>query len=154
MRLTVNGDSYDVTPTHDDTPLLWVLRDYLDLLGTKYSCGIGQCGACTVHIDGDPVFSCRVRAADVQDRDIATIEGLRGEDGALHPLQQAWIDHDVAQCGYCQPGQIMQAAALLRRTPSPSNAEIEAAMAPILCRCGTYNRIREAIASVAEVSDE
>ncbi|MEZ5559973.1 MAG: (2Fe-2S)-binding protein [Pseudomonadales bacterium] len=154
MRLTVNGQTREVTVVHDDTPLLWVLRDHLALVGTKFGCGIAQCGACTVHLDGVPVFSCSVPAAAAEGREVTTIEGLGGPDGRLHPLQQAWIDYDVAQCGYCQTGQIMRAAALLEQNPNPSEDDINQAMAPNLCRCGTYNRIRQAIASVAGGADE
>jgi len=154
MRLTVNGNAVDVEVVHEDTPLLWVLRDHLGLVGTKYGCGIAQCGACTVHVDGAPMFSCSVRAADLVGRRITTIEGLAAADGTLHPLQQAWIDLDVAQCGYCQPGQIRRAAALLADNPHPTEAEIDQAMAPSLCRCGTYIRIKAAIDSVAGGSDE
>jgi aerobic-type carbon monoxide dehydrogenase small subunit (CoxS/CutS family) len=149
MRLTVNGRVHDVEVVHDDTPLLWVLRDYLGLVGSKFGCGIGQCGACAVHLDGAPAFSCQTRAADVGDRAVTTVEGLAAADGSLHPLQQAWIDHDVPQCGYCQSGQLMQAAALLQDNPSPSSDEVDAALAPNLCRCGTYNRIRKAVLSAA-----
>jgi isoquinoline 1-oxidoreductase subunit alpha len=149
MRLKVNGTDHDVEVIHDDTPLLWVLRDHLGLVGTKFGCGIAQCGACTVHVDGEAVFACSVPAAAVAGRNITTIEGLASADGTLHPLQQAWIDHDVAQCGYCQAGQIMRAAALLASNAAPSDDEIDTAMAPGLCRCGTYLRIREAVQSVA-----
>ena len=129
-------------------PLLWALRDLLGLVGTKYGCGIAQCGACTVHLDGVPARSCILRVADIGQRRIRTIEGLaRGEQ--LHPLQQAWIDVDVAQCGYCQAGQIMSAASLLETNPNPSDADIDAAMSGNYCRCGTYNRIRTAIKSAA-----
>lgn len=147
ITLTVNGQSQtvDVDP---DTPLLWVLRDALGLTGTKYSCGQGLCGACTVHLDGEAVRSCRVPVSDVRDRQITTIEGLSPDGG--HPLQQAWSAEKVVQCGYCQPGQIMTAAALLARVPSPSDADIDAAMAGVLCRCGTYQRIRRAIHRAAE----
>jgi isoquinoline 1-oxidoreductase alpha subunit len=145
MRLTVNGREHEVELARDDTPLLWVLRDHLGLVGTKFGCGIAQCGACTVHVDGVPAFACVTRAADVEGRRITTIEGLAPSEGSLHPLQQAWIDHDVAQCGYCQTGQIMRAAALLGRNASPTEDEIDEAMAPSLCRCGTYNRIRTAV---------
>jgi isoquinoline 1-oxidoreductase alpha subunit len=126
-----------------------VLRDHLGLVGTKYGCGIAQCGACTVHVDGEPVFACMVPAATLEGRAITTIEGLAGSDGTLHPLQQAWIDHDVAQCGYCQAGQIMRAAALLSRNAAPTTDDIDTAMAPALCRCGTYLRIRAAILDAA-----
>ncbi|MBX3707592.1 MAG: (2Fe-2S)-binding protein [Pseudomonadales bacterium] len=149
MRLQVNGRSHEVDVVHDDTPLLWVLRDHLGLVGTKFGCGIAQCGACTVHVDGEPVFACMVPAASLEGRAITTIEGLASADGALHPLQQAWIDHDVAQCGYCQAGQIMRAAALLAKNAAPTDADIDTAMAPSLCRCGTYLRIRAAIVDAA-----
>ena len=154
MRLNVNGRMHEVVVANDDTPLLWVLRDHLGLVGTKYGCGIAQCGACTVHIDGAPAFSCSVRAAGIGDSAITTIEGLAETDGTLHPLQQAWIDHDVPQCGYCQSGQLMQAAALLAENPTPTRAEVDAALAPNLCRCGTYNRIRQAVLSTAGGDDE
>jgi aerobic-type carbon monoxide dehydrogenase small subunit (CoxS/CutS family) len=148
MRLKVNGREHEVDVVHDDTPLLWVLRDHLGLVGTKFGCGIAQCGACTVHIDGEPAFACVVPAAGLEGREVTTIEGLARDDGTLHPLQQAWIDHDVPQCGYCQSGQIMRAAALLGRNASPTQAQVDEAMAPSLCRCGTYNRIRSAVLSV------
>ncbi|HEX7037297.1 MAG TPA: (2Fe-2S)-binding protein [Pseudomonadales bacterium] len=154
MRLKVNGREHEVTLARDDTPLLWVLRDHLGLVGTKFGCGIAQCGACTVHVDGEATFACVTRAADVVGREITTIEGLAGADGALHPLQQAWIDQDVAQCGYCQAGQIMRAAALLARNASPTEAEVNEAMTPNLCRCGTYNRIRSAVLAAAGGSHE
>jgi isoquinoline 1-oxidoreductase subunit alpha len=128
-------------------PLLWVLRDVLALSGTKYGCGIGACGACTVLVDGVAVRSCSVAASSLQGRQITTIEGL-ARGAALHPLQQAWIDHQVPQCGYCQSGQILAAVSLLARNPDPSDAEIDAAMTNI-CRCGTYPRIRAAIHSAA-----
>jgi isoquinoline 1-oxidoreductase subunit alpha len=142
FEITVNGKPYtvDVSP---DTPLLWVLRDTLGLTGTKYSCGAGLCGACTVHQDGAAVKSCSVLMKDAAGSKITTIEGL-SPDGS-HPLQKAWIEASVPQCGYCQSGQIMQAAALLARNPHPGDAEIDQAMADILCRCGTYQRIRAAI---------
>ena len=154
MRLNVNGRVHDVAVANEDTPLLWVLRDHLGLVGTKYGCGIAQCGACTVHIDGKPAFSCSLPAADVGDRRVTTVEGLAADDGTLHPLQQAWIDHDVPQCGYCQSGQLMQAAALLAENASPSREEVDAALAPNLCRCGTYNRIRKAVLSAAEAGND
>lgn len=149
MRLKVNGREHEVDVVHDDTPLLWVLRDNLGLVGTKFGCGIAQCGACTVHVDGEPILSCSVPAAAVAGREITTIEGLAAADGTLHPLQQAWIEHDVAQCGYCQGGQIMRAAALLTANPKPTEADVDTAMAPNICRCGTYNRIRKAVFSAA-----
>ena len=154
MRLTVNGREHEVTLVRDDTPLLWVLRDHLGLVGTKFGCGIAQCGACTVHIDGRPAFACSTPAGGLEGREITTVEGLAGEDGSLHPLQQAWIDHDVPQCGYCQSGQLMRAAALLGRNASPTVEQVDEAMAPSLCRCGTYNRIRIAVMSAAGGSDE
>ena len=142
VRLTVNGTTHDID-VDSDTPLLWVLRDVLGLMGTKYGCGIAQCGACTVHIDGRPVRSCALPVSAITDRPITTIEGL-GTDGVLHPVQKAWLDLDVPQCGYCQSGMIMAVAALLRDKPSPSQEEIDAAITNI-CRCGTYQRIRAAI---------
>jgi isoquinoline 1-oxidoreductase alpha subunit len=142
VRLTVNGAAYDID-VEADTPLLWVLRDVLGLMGTKYGCGIAQCGACTVHIDGKPVRSCSLPVDALAGREITTIEGL-GADDALHPVQKAWLDLDVPQCGYCQSGMIMAVAALLRDNPSPNTEEIDAAITNI-CRCGTYQRIRAAI---------
>ena len=141
--ITVNGETRDVSAS-GDTPLLWVLRDHLDLTGTKYGCGIAACGACTVHLDGEAVRSCQVVLADVGSSRITTIEGL-GTPDALHPVQAAWIEAEVAQCGYCQSGQIMQAAALLAANPSPSDSEIVDAMEGNLCRCATYPRILAAI---------
>ncbi len=145
--LTVNGATVSVD-SPGETPLLWVLRDELNLTGTKYGCGTAACGACTVHVDGEPVLSCQLALADVRG-DVTTIEGL-GRPAALHAVQEAWIRHQVAQCGYCQSGQIMQAAALLAGNPAPSDAEIDDWMAGILCRCGTYNRIRAAIHQAAD----
>ncbi len=130
-----------------DTPLLWVLRDALGLTGTKFGCGAGLCGACTVHLDGQPVRSCMTPVSAAEGRSVTTIEGLGGE--GVHPLQQAWIEEQVPQCGYCQSGQIMAAAALLRDNPDPSDAEIVAFMSGNLCRCGTYLRIRRAIRRAA-----
>lgn len=147
MRLTVNGTDHEID-VEADMPLLWVLRDELGLTGTKYGCGISQCGACTVHLDGHAVRSCQIPAAAAEGAKIVTIEGL-GTPAAPHPVQQAWIDAQVAQCGYCQSGQIMQAAWLLARTPDPTDAEIDGAMAGNLCRCGTYPRIRDAIRRAA-----
>ena len=146
ITLMVNGKqhSVDVDPA---TPLLWVLRDGLGLMGTKYACGEGLCGACTVHIDGDPRRSCALTASQAVGHQITTIEGLSAD--GTHPLQQAWLAENVAQCGYCQPGQIMTAVALLAKNPHPTDADIDAAMAGTLCRCGTYQRIRRAIHRVA-----
>jgi isoquinoline 1-oxidoreductase alpha subunit len=129
-------------------PLLWVLRDILGLTGTKYSCGIGQCGACTVHLDGQAVRSCTLPVSEAAGKKITTIEGLEAE--GLHPVQQAWLTENVPQCGYCQPGQIMTAVALLAENPNPSDDEIDAAMSGNLCRCGTYQRIRRAIHRAAK----
>ena len=142
--LAINGKPRRLTGLDPETPLLWVLRDQLGLAGTKYGCGIGQCGACTVHVDGQPVRSCSLPLSAVGGAQVTTIEGLSGSAG-LHPLQQAWIALDVPQCGYCQAGQIMSAAALLAANPKPSDADIDAALAGNLCRCATYFRIRQAI---------
>lgn len=148
-RLNVNGETIDVD-VDGSTPLLWVLREQLGLTGTKYSCGIGLCGACTVHIDGEAVRSCVVPASAISDSQrITTIEGLSA-DGS-HPLQQAWLKLDVPQCGYCQPGMIMSAAALLDRSPAPSDAEIDANITNI-CRCGTFNRVRDGVHLAAKIS--
>ncbi|MBZ0293325.1 MAG: (2Fe-2S)-binding protein [Anaerolineae bacterium] len=145
--IKVNGTPYTVEVSRE-TPLLWVLRDTLKLTGTKYSCGVGWCGACTVHLDGQAVHSCVTEIGDVGSREVLTIEGL-SPDGH-HPLQQAWIEESVAQCGYCQSGQIMRAAALLATTPHPDEDDINRAMSEIVCRCGTYQRIRRAIERVIE----
>ena len=142
IALTVNGKSLNVD-AEVDTPLLWVLRDHLALTGTKYGCGMALCGACTVHVDGAPVRSCLLPLQAVQGRSITTIEGL--SKARSHAVQRAWIELDVPQCGYCQSGQIMSAAALLQTNPSPSDADIDAALAGNICRCGTYPRIRKAI---------
>ena len=149
LRLSVNGKEQVVEDIDSSTPLLWVLRDSLGLVGTKFGCGGGFCGACTVHVDGAPVRSCSTTAASVVGQAITTIEGLANEDGTLHPLQEAWIEHDVPQCGYCQAGQLMNAAALLNTNSTPSDADVDQAMAGNLCRCGTYNRIRQAIHTAA-----
>ena len=146
MQLLVNGKSYNVD-VEDDMPLLWVLRDELGIHGPKYGCGIAQCGACTVHIDGESVRSCSYAVGDV-DGEITTIEGL-GTPDALHAVQAAWITHQVAQCGYCQSGQIMEAAAFLATNDNPTDMDIDDAMSANLCRCGTYPRIRAAIKSAA-----
>jgi aerobic-type carbon monoxide dehydrogenase small subunit (CoxS/CutS family) len=146
IPLTVNGRvlQADVEP---DTPLLWALRDGLGLTGTKFGCGMAQCGACTVHLDGEPIRSCVTPVSSVGDRKITTIEGLSAD--GTHPVQQAWVAEQVPQCGYCQSGQIMAAAALLERTPDPTDAQIDQAMAGNICRCGTYQRIRKAIHTAA-----
>lgn len=149
LRLNVNGAEHTVEDVDASTPLLWVLRDNLALVGTKYGCGIGQCGACTVHLNGAPMRSCMLPAASAVGQQITTIEGLASMD-ALHPLQEAWIEHDVPQCGYCQSGQIMSAAALLKQNPAPTDEDIDGAMAGNICRCGTYQRIRAAIHTAAE----
>ncbi len=142
MKITVNGNRHevDVSP---DMPLLWVLRDELNVTGPKYGCGVAQCGACMVHVDGEAVLSCQMPVGDLEG-EVITIEGL-GTPEALHVVQQAWVEQQVAQCGYCQSGQIMQAAALLQENPDPSDAEIDEAMSGNLCRCGTYPRIRTAV---------
>jgi isoquinoline 1-oxidoreductase alpha subunit len=145
--LSVNGKSYEVE-AEADTPLLWVLRENLGLTGAKYGCGIAQCGACTVHIDGAPVRSCSVQLGDAIGKKITTIEGL-AQNGVLHRVQKAWIEHDVPQCGYCQSGMIMAVAALLKDKPSPSDADIDAAITNI-CRCGTFQQVREAIHAAAK----
>lgn len=150
--LHVNGQSRTVDAAAD-TPLLWVLRDNLELVGTKYGCGIGQCGSCTVHLDGVPTRSCLTPVSTATGMQITTIEGLAADAQHLHPVQQAWIDLDVAQCGYCQSGQIMTAAALLKRNPDPSDAEITDAMAGNLCRCATYYRIRQGIKHAAAIAN-
>lgn len=153
IELTVNGEPRSLEEIDPNTPLLWALRDTLGLVGTKYGCGIGQCGACTVHVDGRATRSCSVRVSDIAGRSVTTIEGLAGSDGQLHPLQQSWIDYDVPQCGYCQAGQIMSAAALLATTANPDDDDINSAMAGNLCRCGTYNRIAKAIKSAAQETE-
>jgi isoquinoline 1-oxidoreductase alpha subunit len=149
MKLKVNGSDHDVGAP-EDMPLLWVLRDLLGMTGTKFGCGMAQCGACTVHVDGKPVRSCVLPASAVKGRAVTTIEGLSA--GALHAVQRAWIEEDVVQCGYCQPGQIMAAAGLLAAKPNPSDADIDAALSANLCRCGTYQRIRAAVHRAAELA--
>ena len=150
MKLTVNGKAYDVD-VPDSMPLLWVLRDVLGLTGTKFGCGIAQCGACTVHLGGEAVRSCITPVRTVGTRPVTTIEGL-STDGA-HPIQRAWTEIDVVQCGFCQSGQIMTAAALLRQTPKPTDADIDAALEGNLCRCGTYQRIRAAVHRAAQMME-
>jgi isoquinoline 1-oxidoreductase subunit alpha len=145
-HLTINGAAYDVD-VEADTPLLWVIRESVGLTGTKYGCGIAQCGACTVHVDGVAVRSCGVVVGDVVGKQITTIEGLAAE-GTLHKVQKAWIDHDVPQCGYCQSGMIMAVAALLKVKPNPTDAEINTEITNI-CRCGTFQEVRTAIRAVA-----
>lgn len=142
ILLNINGEQRQVE-VDPQTPLLWVLRDHLGLTGTKFGCGIALCGACVVHLDGEAVSSCVVPVGSVGEREVTTIEGLSADLG--HPLQQAWIAEEVPQCGYCQSGQLMAAAALLAKTPQPTDAEIDAAMSRVLCRCGTYTRVRRAI---------
>ena len=146
MNLTVNGISHEVD-VEDDMPLLWVLRDELGVTGVKYGCGVAQCGACTVQVDGQAVRSCQLRIGDLEG-EVTTIEGL-GTPDAMHAVQAAWAEQQVAQCGYCQSGQIMQAAALLELNDEPSDAEIDAVMSGNLCRCGTYPRIRAAVKTAA-----
>jgi len=147
VQLTVNGTNHSLDDLEPDMPLLWALRDVLGITGPKYGCGIGQCGACTVHIDGVATRSCQVAVGDVWGP-VTTIEGL-GTPDAPHPVQAAWIAHQVAQCGYCQSGQIMQAASLLSETPDPTDTEIDDALSGNLCRCGSYPRIREAVKTAA-----
>ncbi|MFI5316627.1 MAG: (2Fe-2S)-binding protein [Myxococcota bacterium] len=147
MDIRVNGTVHTID-VEDDMPLLWALRDALDLTGTKYGCGVAYCGACTVLLDGKAVRSCTLPASAVAGREVTTIEGL-ARPGTLHRVQQAWIDHQVPQCGYCQSGQILAAVALLEANPRPSDSEIDAAMTNV-CRCGTYGRIRAAIHAVAQ----
>nr|WKN35210.1 (2Fe-2S)-binding protein [Tunicatimonas sp. TK19036] len=147
FTINVNGQQHQVD-VEPDTPILWVLRDHLDLVGTKFGCGIAQCGACTVHLNGTAVRSCSLPISSVGESKVTTIEGL--SENATHAVQQAWLEHDVPQCGYCQAGQIMNAAALLSQNASPSDQEIASAMDGNLCRCGTYVRIRAAIKSASE----
>ncbi len=149
LTLKVNGKRR-IVDVSEDTPLLWVLREHLGLTGTKYACGIGQCGACTVHINGEPMRSCALPVSVVEGANIVTIEGL--SKGGDHPVQEAWKEVDVPQCGFCQAGQIMTAASLLRKNPNPTDTDIDTAMAGNICRCGTYNRIREAIHLAAKKS--
>jgi isoquinoline 1-oxidoreductase alpha subunit len=148
ISLTVNGERHDID-ADPEMPLLWALRDLIKLTGTKYGCGIAQCGACTIHINGQPARACVTPVSAAVGTEIRTIEGLSPD--ATHPVQQAWIELDVVQCGYCQSGQVMAAAALLEQNPSPTDADIDTAMAGNICRCGTYNRIRKAVHRAAEL---
>lgn len=150
MRLQVNGQWHDVPALWVDDALLQVLREVLGLVGTRMGCGTGECGCCLVHADGQPLRSCLIRARDAQGMAITTIEGLADPDGRLHPVQQAWLDESVSQCGYCQSGQLMEAAALLAASPQPTDADIEAAFATHPCRCGTQARIARAVRRAAE----
>lgn len=149
FKITLNGEKREISDLEPDTPLLWVLRDHLNLVGTKFACGIAQCGSCTVHMNGSPTRSCIIPISAADGASIKTIEGLADND-KLHPLQQAWVELDVPQCGYCQAGQIMSAAALLDENPDPTDADIDVAMAGNLCRCQTYGRIRAAIHKAAD----
>jgi len=148
FNLNINGKNQQVN-ADPATPVLWILRDHLQMVGTKYGCGIAQCGACTVHLDGVAMRSCSLPLSSVGDKKITTIEGLSAKGD--HPVQQAWLEHDVPQCGYCQAGQIMSAAALLKDNPSPSDEDIDVAMNGNICRCGTYTRIKAAIKTAAKL---
>lgn len=147
-NLKINGETHSIE-ADSDTPLLWVLRDQIGLVGAKYGCGIGQCGSCTVHVNGNPLRSCMLQVSQLQGMDIVTIEGLSKEGD--HPVQKAWLEHDVPQCGYCQTGQIMAAAALLKNNPNPTDEDIDAAMEGNICRCGTYVRIKQAIKTASKL---
>lgn len=149
FNLNINGKKQQVD-ADPNTPMLWVLRDHLQMVGTKYGCGIAQCGACTVHLDGVAMRSCSLPVSAIGDKKITTIEGL--SEKGNHPVQQAWLEHDVPQCGYCQAGQIMSAAALLKDNPNPSDEDIDVAMNGNICRCGTYTRIKAAIKTAAKLS--
>ena len=148
FTLKINNKKHTVE-ADADTPLLWILRDHLDLPGTKYGCGIGQCGACTIHVDGNAMRSCLLQVSQAEGMKITTIEGLSEEGN--HPVQQAWLEHDVYQCGYCQSGQMMSAAALLKDNPNPSDEDIDTAMNGNICRCGTYVRIKQAIKTASKL---
>lgn len=152
MKLKVNGQDYEVD-AEPDMPLLWVLRDELGITGPKYGCGVAQCGACTVHLNGEAIRSCQMPLGDLEGEEITTIEGL-GTPEAMHAVQAAWVSHQVAQCGYCQSGQIMSAAALLAENQDPTDADIDEAMSGNLCRCGTYPRIRAAVKTAAKALQE
>jgi len=150
MKLSINNQDVPIPQHLHDVALVDFIRDFIGLKGTKFGCGAGLCGACTVHIDGTEIRSCQVSVGDVAGQQITTIEGLPNSTGSLHPVQQAWIDVSVPQCGYCQPGQMMTAAAFLNRNPNPSDKEIRGAMSGNLCRCGTYTRIHQAVAQAAK----
>ncbi|KWV90815.1 (2Fe-2S)-binding protein [Erythrobacter sp. YT30] len=150
---SINGRSVELD-ADPATPILWIVREQLGLNGTKFGCGIAQCGACTVHLDGRPIRSCSTPLSAAEGKNITTVEGLKSDDGTLHKVQQAWIEAQVPQCGYCQSGQIMSAIALLERNPQPSDEQIDAAMAGNVCRCGMYGRIRTAIKSAAGISQD
>ena len=154
ITLKINGEARDITDLDPETPLLWALRDTLGLVGTKYGCGIAQCGACTVHLDGRATRSCQLKVGQLDGREITTIEGIAPSANTLNAVQQAWIDHDVPQCGYCQAGQIMSAVALLNYNPSPTDKDIDLAMSGNICRCGTYTRIVAAIKSAATANGQ
>lgn len=152
MDLRINQRIYPIADEWQGESLLYVLREVLGLLGAKFGCGVGVCGACTVLVDGEALRSCTMSVESAVGKSLSTIEGLQRPDGSLHPVQQAWLDESVAQCGYCQAGQIMATVALLRKTPNPSDADIEQAMSGQLCRCGTYDRIRRAVRRAGEMS--
>ena len=149
IQITVNGDNRSISDIDPTTPLLWALRDHLGMVGTKFGCGKGLCGACTIHLNGTAIRSCSTPVSSVDGQAVTTIEGLARDHDHLHPLQEAWMEHDVPQCGYCQAGQMMNAASLLNTNPKPSDADIDNAMAGNICRCGTYQRIRKAIHTAA-----
>lgn len=148
--LNINGENHDVD-VDPATPLLWVIREQIGLTGTKFGCGIAQCGACTIHLDGSPIRSCVTPVSAAVGMEIRTIEGISSAEAGLHPVQQAWIDEQVPQCGYCQSGQVMSAVALLESNPTPSDSDIDAAMSGNICRCGTYSRIRKGIKRASKV---
>ncbi|QXD25339.1 (2Fe-2S)-binding protein [Opitutia bacterium ISCC 51] len=150
IQIQVNGTNREIDDIDPTTPLLWALRDHLGMVGTKFGCGKGLCGACTVHLNGTAIRSCSTPVSAVEGHMITTIEGLAKDEDTLHPVQEAWMEHDVPQCGYCQAGQMMNASALLAINPKPSDKDIDNAMAGNICRCGTYKRIRKAIHTAAE----
>ena len=149
IQINVNGENRTISDIDPTTPLLWALRDHLGMVGTKFGCGKGLCGACTVHLNGTAIRSCSTPVSSVDGLSVTTIEGLAEDEDHLHPLQEAWMEHDVPQCGYCQAGQMMNAASLLNTNPKPSDADIDNAMTGNICRCGTYTRIRKAIHTAA-----